>query len=95
MVSQAPSTICSLTFYFDPLASIPVCFTFFFAPIRPDGLTPCLGLLHPRALHRQQGPHPTRVIVGHGVGGSDPIAFRGELSDNMGFFKLFVFSEYI
>jgi hypothetical protein len=48
-------------------------------------------------LRRQQGSEPTRIPIGYGAGGGDPIVFTvnpDELSDT-GFFKLFVFSQYV
>jgi len=72
-------------FYFDPSDySISV----FFVPPLSTGTAP---------LHRQQGSDPTRVTIGFGTDGGDPLAFTlkpGEPSKT-GFFKLFVFSEYI
>lgn len=45
----------------------------------------------------QQGSDATRITVGYGAGGGDPLVLTvdaGEHSDT-GFFKLFVFSKYV
>jgi len=85
IINRSQHDLFPYLFYFDPSD---YSISDWYVPLSPTVSAP---------LHGQQGPDPTRIPIGYGAGGGDPLVFTvnpGELSDT-GFFKLFVFSKYI